>query len=207
MKSNFYGNKKPLVAVMFCTALLSGSPVAYAANVGGGTAYAADKTTATNKDGFIWYNGEQVITYSVSESVSPVVTVALDMFKGDMQQVTGVMPQKKSSDTAIIDIVQLDKDKSAAKELCRQGVPVDSLIIKKDAFFIKVFDKKRLLVVGSDGRGTAYGILELSRLAGVSPWVWWGDVTPIKKRTTTTSCRLHHFSKSVRRISRHLSER
>jgi len=181
MKSNFYGNKKPLVAVMFCTALLSGSPVAYAANVGGGTAYAADKTTATNKDGFIWYNGEQAITYSVSESVSPVVTVALDMFKGDMQQVTGVMPQKKSSDTAIIDIVQLDKDKSAAKELCRQGVPVDSLIIKKDAFFIKVFDKKRLLVVGSDGRGTAYGILELSRLAGVSPWVWWGDVTPIKK--------------------------
>lgn len=42
-----------------------------------------------------------------------------------------------------------------------------------------------MLVVGSDGRGTAYGILELSRLAGVSPWVWWGDVTPIKKNQLT----------------------
>ncbi|MCS2864975.1 glycosyl hydrolase 115 family protein [Bacteroides thetaiotaomicron] len=40
-------------------------------------------------------------------------------------------------------------------------------------------------MVGSDGRGTAYGILELSRLAGVSPWVWWGDVTPIKKNQLT----------------------
>ena len=40
---------------------------------------------------------------------------------------------------------------------------------------------KQLFVIGSDGRGTAYGILELSRLAGVSPWVWWGDVTPEKQ--------------------------
>lgn len=42
-----------------------------------------------------------------------------------------------------------------------------------------------MLVVGSDGRGTAYGILELSRLAGVSPWVWWGDVTPMRKERLT----------------------
>ena len=27
----------------------------------------------------------------------------------------------------------------------------------------------------------AYGLLELSRLAGVSPWVWWGDVVPEQK--------------------------
>ena len=38
-----------------------------------------------------------------------------------------------------------------------------------------------LVVVGSDRRGAAYGILSLSEKAGVSPWYWWADV-PIPKR-------------------------
>ncbi len=117
-----------------------------------------------------------------------MVTIALDMFTGDMKQVTGVLPQKTHTGNTAIKIVQLDKNRSALKELLKQDVPVDSLMSKKDAFFIKVTEssnKKQLLVVGSDGRGTAYGILELSRLAGVSPWVWWGDVTPIKKNQLT----------------------
>lgn len=44
---------------------------------------------AAAKGEFIWFNGKQPVTYAVSESVSPVVTVALDMFKGNMRQVTG----------------------------------------------------------------------------------------------------------------------
>jgi hypothetical protein len=35
-----------------------------------------------------------------------------------------------------------------------------------------------LVIAGSDRRGTAYGIYELSRRIGVSPWYWWADVTP-----------------------------
>lgn len=35
-----------------------------------------------------------------------------------------------------------------------------------------------LIIFGSDPRGTAFGILELSRMLGVSPWVWWADVKP-----------------------------
>lgn len=133
------------------------------------------------KDTFVWYNGQQAISYSLSKSVSPVVTVALDMFVGDMQQVTGKTPQKVSAKNAKIRILQLDKEKSLSKKLQRQGVPTDSLAIKKDAFCITISSDNQLLVVGSDARGTAYGILELSRLAGVSPWIWWGDVTPMKK--------------------------
>jgi len=37
--------------------------------------------------------------------------------------------------------------------------------------------KQGLVIVGSDRRGTAYGVYELSRLIGVSPWYWWADVT------------------------------
>ena len=35
-----------------------------------------------------------------------------------------------------------------------------------------------LVIVGSDRRGTAFGIYELARQIGVSPWHWWADVTP-----------------------------
>jgi hypothetical protein len=38
-----------------------------------------------------------------------------------------------------------------------------------------------LAIVGSDRRGTAFGVYELSQAIGVSPWYWWADVAPEKK--------------------------
>lgn len=38
-----------------------------------------------------------------------------------------------------------------------------------------------LVIDGSDPRGLAYGVYELSRRIGVSPWYWWADV-PVTKR-------------------------
>ena len=35
-----------------------------------------------------------------------------------------------------------------------------------------------LVVVGSDRRGTAYGLGAISEVMGVSPWTWWADVPP-----------------------------
>lgn len=43
--------------------------------------------------------------------------------------------------------------------------------------------KQAVVIAGSDRRGTAYGLFELSRLAGVSPWVWWADVAPAKRES------------------------
>jgi hypothetical protein len=43
--------------------------------------------------------------------------------------------------------------------------------------------KRGLVIAGSDRRGTAYGVYELSRRIGVSPWVWWADVTPARRET------------------------
>ena len=44
-----------------------------------------------------------------------------------------------------------------------------------ESFVIDVVDG-RLVVAGSDKRGTIYGIYEISRRIGVSPWYWWADV-------------------------------
>src|SRR5690606_5290713 len=35
-----------------------------------------------------------------------------------------------------------------------------------------------LVIAGSDRRGTAFGVFEVSEQIGVSPWYWWADVTP-----------------------------
>lgn len=38
-----------------------------------------------------------------------------------------------------------------------------------------------LVIAGNDRRGAAYGVFELSKQFGVSPWYWWADV-PVAKR-------------------------
>lgn len=43
--------------------------------------------------------------------------------------------------------------------------------------------EEALVIVGSDKRGTIYGVFHISELMGVSPWVYWADVTPEKKDT------------------------
>lgn len=53
---------------------------------------------------------------------------------------------------------------------------------KNEKYIITVMEKpldgvsKALVIAGSDKRGTIYGIYELSRQIGVSPWYWWMDV-------------------------------
>lgn len=55
----------------------------------------------------------------------------------------------------------------------------DSLEGKWEKYVI-ITDGDKLVIVGSDKRGTIYGIYELSRQIGVSPWYWWADA-PIAK--------------------------
>ena len=110
----------------------------------------------------VWFDGYNPITYSVEKDVEPVVKMALDMFCDDMRQVTGVTPVKTKK--ATIHIIQ------------GKG--------KNDGFRITV-KNGQIILRGDNARGTAYAILELSRMAGVSPWIWWGDVVPEKKRLLT----------------------
>ena len=132
---------------------------------------------------FAWYNGKQAVAYSVQTEVEPVVKVALGMFSDDMCAVTGKNAVKQKKGT--IRIVELDKaNKKLQKELSRNGVPVDKLMSSYDGFHISVMGNQ-VVIVGKNGRGTAYGILEMSRMAGVNPWIWWGDMLPEKKSLLT----------------------
>ncbi len=53
-----------------------------------------------------------------------------------------------------------------------------------------------IYIAGSDLLGTEYGLYKLSALAGVSPWHYWGDVTPIKaKKVEVDEAELNCISK------------
>ena len=123
------------------------------------------ETINSQSNEFVWFDGKNPITYQVPKQVDPVVKIALDMWKSDMRQVTGLTP--KALQKATIKVVQ---NRSVAK----------------DGFRIYVTNGQ-IIIEGSNGRGMAYGLLELSRLAGVSPWVWWGDVVPEKKERLVIS--------------------
>ncbi len=112
-----------------------------------------------------WYDGEHPVTYQVVGKADPVVMQALRMFRSDMELVTGKVPVE--SKDATIQIVQ--------------GRGSD------DGFRLSVNSQGKILVEGHNARGTAYGLLELSRMAGVSPWVWWGDVEPDSRSRLTIS--------------------
>ena len=106
----------------------------------------------------MWFDGQHPVAYQVVGKTDPVVKIALEMFCSDMEQVTGMRPVARGT-------------RNGASIRIVQGKGSD------DGFRLSV-KNGQILVEGHNGRGTAYGILELSRQAGVSPWVWWGDVVP-----------------------------
>lgn len=52
-----------------------------------------------------------------------------------------------------------------------------------------------IYVVGSDKRGTIYGIFDLSEQIGVTPFVFWGDAKPAKRKSFHTSHIVEKISK------------
>ena len=108
------------------------------------------------------------------DDADPVIVSAIEMFRGDLEKVVGVAAESVQDGGDMI--VGVSKD---LRGRCR-GIDamLDSLDGKWEAFGIKVLDDGTLLVAGSDSHGAAYGVLELSRHLGVSPWEWWADSEP-----------------------------
>lgn len=118
----------------------------------------------------------QSVTVACDNTEEKVVQTALQLFARDYETVFSA-PATISVNHGGIIVGSVDKSPLIAAT----GVDISDLKSKNQAFLISVLPGGRLLVAGSDSHGTAYGIMELSRLIGVSPWEWWADVTPEKK--------------------------
>ena len=126
---------------------------------------------------FVLQSGRPV-AIACSGSEAPVVRTSLDLLSRDLQT---VLSATAHIDTNTGNIIVGTIGQSKLIE--QAGIDISALKNKKQAFMLAVSEDGKLVVAGSDSHGTAYGILEISRLLGVSPWEWWADVTPEKKET------------------------
>lgn len=134
---------------------------------------------ASDLHALVWYGGSAPVSYSMPGVHDPVAQVAATMFADDMLAVTG--KRAVEADNATIRLYQLD---SASEEELKAandaGIDIKTLSTLTDGFAIRE-NGGSINIAGANGRGLAYGLLEMSRKAGVSPWIWWGDVIPAKK--------------------------
>ena len=121
------------------------------------------------------------LTIGLAEGEHSCVKIAAANLAADFEAVTGTksLTSNPSSLTSIlIGTVGVNKQ---IDQWVKQGVLLE-LKGKTEKYIIKTIGSQ-LVIAGSDKRGTVYGIYELSRQIGVSPWYYWADV-PVDKHTS-----------------------
>ena len=116
---------------------------------------------------FVTRRGEPIYIQCDTAGSEPVVRTALEMLAHDCAAVLDA--ELRISPTL---------DSSA-----KQGsfIVIDSQALEGWEHFLLQSRAGKLFLGASDAHGMAYGLLEISRLLGVSPWEWWADVTPRKR--------------------------
>ena len=114
------------------------------------------------------------IGYSAQEPKA--VQLAIASMQQDFQRVMDFVPAKSEQPTILVGTVGFNKQ---IDQWVKSGKLAD-LKGKREKFIISTIDGQ-MVIAGSDRRGTVYGIYELSRQMGVSPWYWWMDV-PVAHR-------------------------
>jgi len=127
----------------------------------------------------------------VSPGEWPGVTRAVSDLQNDLGQVAGTKPDliitsKPAGSEFMIIAGTIGKSTLIDRLIKRNKIDVGPINGKWESFIIQTVEKpfpgmkSALVIAGSDKRGTIYGIYEISRQAGVSPWYWWADV-PVRK--------------------------
>ena len=116
-------------------------------------------------------------TIGYSEQDYEGVKIAIRSLQADFERVLGERPNTEADSpagkpTILIGTLGKNKDIDRLKLADLKG--------KREKFIITTVGSQ-LVIAGSDRRGTIYGIYELSRQMGVSPWYWWADV-PVERR-------------------------
>ena len=110
------------------------------------------------------------------------VRMAIESLRLDFKAVTGNVPQTDmpmQEQCIIIGSLQSCFIRQMLKAGKLQKKEIEG---KREKYLLQIVDKpldgvsQALVIAGSDKRGTIYGIYELSRQIGVSPWYWWADV-------------------------------
>jgi len=136
---------------------------------------------------FTLFSSGKAATIVNDDAGFEVTAIAVKALQNDVMMVSGHLPALAKDTKGLhmpIVVGTLGKsviiDDLAAKKL----IPAAQIRNKWETFCLTVIRNpsdprsNMLVIFGSDPRGTAFGVFELSKMLGVSPWVWWADVTP-----------------------------
>ena len=128
--------------------------------------------------GFQIFTKEKASTIVLSEEDFPQVIRAAKDLSEDVKRVTGtaspVETDGKLRPSAIL-VGTIGKSPLIDSLVKENKLNVDAIKGKWESYMIQV-TSDALIIAGSDKRGTIYGIYEVSKRIGVSPWYWWADV-------------------------------
>jgi hypothetical protein len=140
------------------------------------------------ENGFPMVDSGRATTIYIDPNDAAVVRIAAEAFRRDVERVTDCLPDLKMSTDGLskqaIIIGTLGRSEPLDRIVQSGKIPTDRIRGKWETFAIGIVEhpsasvERALIVAGSDCRGTAFGVFELSRMIGVSPWVWWADVAP-----------------------------
>ena len=126
-----------------------------------------------------------------AEALSDDIRMVLEE-RSDIDNMTGLASRRvltKPDGTRQMIIAGTLGQSSYIDRLAKKGkIDAEAIRGKWEAYGLQTVKKpmrginEALVVYGSDPRGTAYGIFEISRKLGVSPWVWWADVKPARQK-------------------------
>ena len=127
----------------------------------------------------------------IDEQDYPTVKLCAGLFRNDVERVTGYKPLLITNQTEPIPycviIGSIDRSRIIKKLISSRKIDVSGVKGQWESCLTQTVDNpfpgisKALVIAGSDRRGTAYGIFELSKLIGVSPWYYFADVPPLKR--------------------------
>lgn len=172
-----------------CRRLMLGAAALLAASVA-----VAQANLSTEREGarifpLVTPQGNATVYYDKADYT--VVKKAAELFAADVKRVTGkdiaLSPsQKRLAENCVI-IGTLGQNDLINRMADEGKLDTTGLAGSWECYSLQLVRKpmrgveKALVIVGSDRRGTAYGLLSLSRAIGVSPWYWWADA-PVKRQ-------------------------
>ena len=116
------------------------------------------------------------------------VVRAVGDLRADIARVTGCPATIVQTDsgwgTNVIIIGTIGKSRVIDRLIRDHKMDASPIAGKWESFFTQVVPEplpgmaSGLVIVGSDKRGTIFGIYDLSEQMGVSPWYWWANVPP-----------------------------
>jgi hypothetical protein len=132
-----------------------------------------------------------------------VVAIATRDLAADLERVTGQKPVVRNGGDGVrgpvVFIGTLGRNAEIDRLVATGKLDAAPLRGAWESFIIATVDHpfpnlaQALVIVGSDRRGTAFGVYELSQAIGVSPWHWWADVAPVKRGTLYVSAGARRF--------------